>query len=82
MNLTHSCKRVAELVSQGLDEPLDWLDWMRLRMHLSMCDDCRHVAQQLVALKSITAELFDLEPECGGRADPPERASTAKPRTD
>jgi len=68
MNLVHSCKRVAELLSQGMDEPLGWLDRLRLRLHLSMCDNCRHVEQQLVAVKALSSDLFNLEgaPEIDG----------------
>lgn len=58
MNWMHSCKRVAELLSQRLDEPLSLIDEMKLRLHLSMCGNCRHVEQQLSGLHAATAELF------------------------
>lgn len=74
MNWLHSCERVAELLSQSLDEPLGLLDRLRLRMHLSMCSNCRRVEQQLDSLHALSAELFsgDLGP---AEADqkPPER---------
>lgn len=58
MNWTHSCKKVAELLTLRLDEPLGWLDRLRLRLHLSMCDNCRHVEQQLAGVDALSAELF------------------------
>lgn len=58
MNLMYSCRRVAELLSQRLDEPLGLLDEMRLRLHLSMCDNCSHVADQLGAVHAASAELL------------------------
>ncbi len=58
MNWTHSCKRVAELLTLRLDEPLGLLDSLRLRLHLSMCDDCRHVEQQVAGVEALSAELF------------------------
>ena len=58
MNLVHSCKRVAELLSQGMDEPLGWLDRLRLRVHLSMCDNCSHVADQIEGVHKASAELL------------------------
>lgn len=58
MNLTYSCKRVAELLSQRLDEPLGLLDEIRLRLHLSMCDNCSNVAQQMSAVHAACADLF------------------------
>lgn len=74
MNWLHSCKRVAELLSQSLDEPLGMLDRLRLRMHLSMCDNCRRVERQLNGLHALSAQLFADEP---GREEseiqPPDR---------
>ncbi|TAL66388.1 MAG: zf-HC2 domain-containing protein [Burkholderiaceae bacterium] len=58
MKAFHSCKRAAELLSQDLDEPLDWLDRVRLRVHLAMCADCSNVEQQLKAVHSLSADLF------------------------
>jgi predicted anti-sigma-YlaC factor YlaD len=65
MNLMYSCRRVSELLSQRLDEPLGLLDEMRLKLHLSMCGNCGHVADQVGAVHAASAELlangFDLD---------------------
>jgi len=61
MKLMHSCKRVAELLSQSLDEPLGWIDRMRLRMHLSMCGNCRNVEQQILGMETLTRDLFSAD---------------------
>ena len=82
MNLTHSCRRVAELLSQRMDEPLGWLDGLRLRVHLSMCDNCRHVSQQLDAVNELTGELFAFDGEPAVDAGSPAPADTSTPRTD
>ncbi|MBW6493891.1 MAG: zf-HC2 domain-containing protein [Burkholderiaceae bacterium] len=58
MNLTHSCKQVAELLSQRLDEPLGMLDTIRLRVHLSLCGNCRNVEQQLGGVHELSRDLF------------------------
>lgn len=58
MKWTHSCRRVAEVLSQQLDEPLGLLDSLRLRLHLSMCDNCSQVATQLASMEALSAELF------------------------
>jgi predicted anti-sigma-YlaC factor YlaD len=74
MNIFHSCRRVAELISLSLDEPLGLLDRLRLRMHLSMCGDCRNVESQLLAVKALSGELFaDDEVSSDARAAPPHR---------
>ena len=66
MNLTHSCKKVAELLTQRMDEPLGWLDRIRMRVHLSMCSNCRHVERQLSQVQALGAGLF-----AGGFDDDP-----------
>jgi len=57
MNILHSCKRAAELLSQSLDEPLDVVDSLRLRMHLSMCGNCRNVEEQLSLIHKMSPDL-------------------------
>ena len=70
MNWMHSCKRVAELLTQSMDERLGWLDRIRLRMHLSMCDNCSNVEKQLLAVKAMSADLFRLDGDPLGDAGP------------
>jgi len=68
MNPMHSCKRVAELLSQSMDEPLGWYDALRMRIHLSMCDNCRNVEEQVLGMQALLKELFtakDLPDERG-----------------
>ncbi len=75
MNLMYSCRRVAELLSQRLDEPLGWIGEIRLRLHLSMCRDCSNVAEQLDAVHDASNRLlssdFDLLPEDLDSRPPP-----------
>lgn len=63
MTWMDSCKRVAELLSQRLDEPLSLIEEMKLRLHLSMCRNCQNVDDQLKDLRAASAGLFsgDLE---------------------
>lgn len=71
MNWMHSCKRVAELLSQRLDEPLGLLDALRLRMHLSMCGDCSNVAQQLQAVHAASVDMFSNGLDADDESPPP-----------
>ena len=66
MNWMHSCKRVAELLSQSLDEPLGWFDALRMRIHLLMCGNCRNVEQQMLGVKALSADLFSSDPMMDG----------------
>jgi len=54
----HSCRQVATLLTRSMDEPLDFVDRVRLRLHLRICGNCAQVEQQLAALKSAGDELF------------------------
>lgn len=58
MGWMHSCKQVAELLTRSLDEPLGFVERLRLRLHLQICGDCANVEQQLAALKAQGRELL------------------------
>ncbi|MCK6432263.1 MAG: zf-HC2 domain-containing protein [Burkholderiaceae bacterium] len=58
MKWTYSCRRVAELLSQRLDEPLGLLDEIRLKLHLSMCGNCANVAAQIDAVHAASSDLL------------------------
>lgn len=66
MNLMHSCKQVAELLTRAYDEPLGVVDRLRLRMHLAMCDNCGNVARQLDGVKTLSEDMFNSDFEFGG----------------
>ncbi len=58
MNWLYSCKQVAQLLSQRLDEPLGAIDNLRLRFHLSMCSNCTNVDEQLRQVNALAAGLL------------------------
>lgn len=74
MNFMHSCKQVAELLTRAYDEPLGVVDRLRLRMHLSMCDNCSNIAKQLDRVKTLSDEMFvgdfDVDDGAAGGAHP------------
>lgn len=57
MNVLYSCQKVAELLSQAMDEPLALTDRMRLQVHLTLCGNCRNVEEQLTMLRGLGASL-------------------------
>ncbi len=83
---THTCRRVAELLSQSLDEPLGLFDTIRLRVHLAICGNCRHVGEQLKGVQSLTATFFKTDTALEDDAKEPmahgegERAPSDRPR--
>ena len=75
MNWMHSCRKVAELLSQCLDEPLGPIDRLRLRVHLSMCGNCRNVEQQIKGIEAMSADLFANGPPAADVPPPTRRAT-------
>jgi predicted anti-sigma-YlaC factor YlaD len=55
MKLT--CKEASRLVSQGLDRSLGPWDWLRLRVHLAICDACTAFTRQMASLRRAIQRL-------------------------
>lgn len=77
MSLFHSCRKVAELLSQALDEPLNLTDRVLLRIHLSLCGNCRNVEQQINTLHALGPRLgtLDLDEEARDITGPAQEGS-------
>ncbi|HSA89619.1 MAG TPA: zf-HC2 domain-containing protein [Burkholderiales bacterium] len=54
-----SCREVSQLVSQGLDRRLGWLERTRLRLHLLICDGCTNFSKQMQFLRKALARLAE-----------------------
>jgi Putative zinc-finger len=52
-----SCKEVSQLVSQGLDRRLGWVERVRLRLHLAICDGCTNFNKQMDFLRRAVRAL-------------------------
>lgn len=52
-----TCKEVSRLASQGLDRRLGPVERLKLRLHLLICDGCRHFTRQLDFLRKALARL-------------------------
>ncbi|OHC71968.1 MAG: hypothetical protein A3H24_03765 [Rhodoferax sp. RIFCSPLOWO2_12_FULL_60_11] len=69
MTLLYSCQRAAELLSQSIDEPLDMVDKLRLRIHLSMCGNCRNVQEQFNLIHKMGTDIGTMD-LCDGPENP------------
>ncbi|NHR08138.1 zf-HC2 domain-containing protein [Chromobacterium haemolyticum] len=45
-----SCRQASRLISASQDRPLSQWEYVRLRVHLFMCGNCRNFSQQLKQL--------------------------------
>jgi predicted anti-sigma-YlaC factor YlaD len=67
-----SCSRAAELITQARDEPLGLFDRWKLKLHLSMCRNCRNVNDQIAHLGDLVRDLLD---DDGSGQTPPRGAA-------
>jgi hypothetical protein len=56
MREANSCKDVAELLSQRLDEPLELAEELLLTLHVSLCSNCAEVQRQMLAIQRFARE--------------------------
>ena len=52
-----TCKEVSRLVSQGLDRRLGFIERLRLRVHLAICDGCANFKKQVEFLRKAVKQL-------------------------
>ncbi|WP_293765185.1 zf-HC2 domain-containing protein [uncultured Aquitalea sp.] len=54
-----NCRQASRLISQGLDQPLGRWSYLRLRVHLAMCGNCRQFSRQLAAMRQAARAAGD-----------------------
>ncbi len=42
-----SCRHVAEQLSENIDKPVTGIRWLRLKIHLWICEGCRRYGDQM-----------------------------------
>mgnify|MGYP003454558497 FL=1 len=66
-----TCKDVARILSDGLDEEMTAAERARLRVHMVICEACRNVEQQFDLLRRLVRKSGpsdgDDEPPADGR---------------
>ncbi len=56
-----NCKETSQLLSQAQDRPLGYIERMRMRLHLAICDRCRRVSKQFDFLRAAVRRYRDGE---------------------
>jgi hypothetical protein len=54
-----SCKKTAQLVSQGMDRRLGFWERVALRLHLAICDGCTNFKKQAAFIQRAMKRLAD-----------------------
>ena len=57
-----SCRQVAEQLSENIDQPLTGVRWLKMKLHLLICDYCRRYGKQ-IELSAKTTNLVKPEVE-------------------
>jgi predicted anti-sigma-YlaC factor YlaD len=63
-----TCREVARILSEGLDEEMTAAERARLRVHMVICDACRNVEQQFDLLRRLVRKSG---PSAGDDDEPP-----------
>ena len=58
-----SCKEVAELASENLDNPVKGRRWLKFKLHLMMCTYCRRYKKQMGITKKTVCQLGHVHSE-------------------
>ena len=56
-----NCKETSQLLSQAQDRPLGFIERLRMRLHLVICDRCRRVSKQFDFLRAAVRRYRDGE---------------------
>jgi hypothetical protein len=54
-----SCKEATQLVSEGLDRRLGFVERVALRLHLAICNGCSHFRKQALFLRKAMRRLAE-----------------------
>ncbi|HSH96377.1 MAG TPA: hypothetical protein VK968_19675 [Roseimicrobium sp.] len=61
--ITPDCAEMSRLSSKGLDQPLGFRMWLRMRLHFIICVWCRRYYKQLRFMHHAAPGLHDHGPE-------------------
>jgi predicted anti-sigma-YlaC factor YlaD len=52
-----TCRDTTPLLSELQDGPVPFTKWIRIKIHLALCEICRYYKRQLEALSALAAKL-------------------------
>ncbi len=58
-----NCRQAQELLSQGMDRPLQLSERLRLKMHLTICEPCTNFSRQMQLLRGAMQRLTPFHDE-------------------
>ncbi|KDP83820.1 zf-HC2 domain-containing protein [Cupriavidus basilensis] len=62
-SLLPNCREIHRLTMEGMDRPLSWIERVRMRGHLAICDACTHFSAQMRLMRAAMSRLgLDDEP--------------------
>ncbi len=67
--LMPTCHEVHQLTMQGLDRELGWVQRLRVRSHLTICDACTRFAGQMRLMRAAMRHLGRDDGAAGPRRD-------------
>lgn len=52
-----SCRLASRLASDACERSLTLIEWLRLRLHLLMCQSCRNYEKEILLLRDVLARI-------------------------
>lgn len=53
------CKHASRLMTQSMDRPLHWREWVALKIHLAICRMCRQFFSQLRLMRTALRRMVN-----------------------
>jgi uncharacterized membrane protein len=75
---TPRCVEVTRLLSEGMDRPLPWWTYVKLRLHFLVCTYCKRYGEHLRFLRHAGHHYCEHSDEASGEQMPPEARQQIK----
>jgi hypothetical protein len=70
----YSCREASRILSDALERRLSPMEWLNLRLHLTICGMCRNYAHNIRILETVLVQLRDRAADAAERLSAPDRA--------
>jgi hypothetical protein len=70
----YSCRQASRILSDALERRLSPMEWLNLRLHLTICGMCRNYAHNIRILETVLVRLRDQAVDSAQSLSAPDRA--------
>jgi hypothetical protein len=74
----YSCRQASRIISDAIERRLSPMEWLNLRLHLTICGMCRSYAHNIRTLETVMLRLRDQAADSAQRLSAPDKALILK----